>query len=477
MHIPFKVFLDTQNLLSGYETPKLHVEICDWLEHHKNKERKLLQVFRHAGKSYILCCYVVWRLLCDPNYTCIIISAKRNLALRNSQMIRSIIETNPLTRHLKSDYETWQVQQFSVDRDYIQLNPSVTVTSLQSSFTGMHATEILADDIEVSTNVQTEDAREFIKDRVQEFGKIANQIMLIGTPHHEETIFTHCENIGYKTIMKKPIFNKEGKLAWPDHPEKHFDWDWIERQKAESTEGDWLSQYMLVPSKTYQSLMDIDRIEVYEKELTVRHLPQPMGNYIPIVNLGDSTIQRLVAAWDPATGMRGKDQSVLSIVARDMDGFIYVHDVIELPSAKEKDFSYQCEMIIDVCDKHKVGHVYVEENFSPTLQNELRRTARDKKKQVVIIPEFRQQGKLNFIAQQLEPVIKIGKMKVHQRVLDNSHYMSQLEEFPYCRFDDCIDATAMAISKLPEPAVDVTKIPLIQSPIKFAGGVSKLTGN
>ena len=99
------------------------------------------------------------------------------------------------------------------------------------------------------------------------------------------------------------------------------------------------------------------------------------------------------------------------------------------------------------------------------------------KKQVVIIPEFRQQGKLNFIAQQLEPVIKIGKMKVHQRVLDNSHYMSQLEEFPYCRFDDCIDATAMAISKLPEPAVDVTKIPLIQSPIKFAGGVSRLTGN
>jgi hypothetical protein len=77
MKIPFKVFLDTQNLLSGYTTPELHLEIADWLQRTRFEHRRIFQCFRNAGKSYILCCYIAWRLLTDPSYTCIIISAKR----------------------------------------------------------------------------------------------------------------------------------------------------------------------------------------------------------------------------------------------------------------------------------------------------------------------------------------------------------------------------------------------------------------
>lgn len=474
MKVPFKVFLDTQNLLSGYTTPELHLEIADWLQRTRFEHRRIFQCFRNAGKSYILCCYIAWRLLTDPSYTCIIISAKRQLALRNSMMIRSIIETNPLTKHLKSDFEQWQAQQFSVERDFIQLNPSVTVTSLQSSFTGSHALEIIADDIEVSQNVTTEDARNFIKDRLQEFGKVAKHILLTGTPHHTDSIYTHAQSIGYKCIIKKPIFDTQGKLAWPNREDGQFSWDWIERVKQETTTGDFQSQYMLVPSKTYEALMDIDKIEMYEDELTVQHLPQPMGNYLPVVRIKDKVITRLCAAYDPATGLRGRDASVLGITARDEDGNVYVHDVIELSEAKDKDFTIQCNEIITACDKYKIGHVFVEENFSPTLANEIRRCAVERKKKIVVVPEFRVQNKMNFMAQQLEPVIKVGKMKVHKRVKENSHFLSQLEEFPYNRFDDCIDAVASAISKLPEPAVDVSKIPLIRNPIVTAGVQSKI---
>ena len=77
MKIPFKVFLDTQNILSGMTTPQLHVDVADWLDSTQKDPRRILQVFRHAGKSYILCNYVAWRLMSDPNYTCIIVSAKK----------------------------------------------------------------------------------------------------------------------------------------------------------------------------------------------------------------------------------------------------------------------------------------------------------------------------------------------------------------------------------------------------------------
>ena len=475
MQVPFKVFLDTQNILSGMTTPECHTTIADWLERNQNKPRKILQAFRHIGKSYILCCYVAWKLLTDPNYTCIIVSAKKNLAMRNSMMIRSIIESNPLTQHLKSDLYSWQASQFTVERDSIQLNPSVTCTSLISSFTGMHSDEIIGDDIEVSTNVQTLDARNMIKDRTMEFGKISKRILLVGTPHHEDTIYRHCKSVGYDKELKLPVYNKDSELAWKDHPDGMFTWDWLERQKRESTEGDFKSQFLLVPAKTYEALIDIDKIGVYDKEFTYQHLPQPMGGYIPIVRIGERQIQRMVCAWDPATGLRGRDASVLAITARDTEGVVYVHDTIELSGAVNKEFDQQCDEIITACDKYKIGHIYLEENFSVTLKTELKRKVLERKKKIVVMSEFRNSNKLNFMAQTLEPIIKVGKLRIHQRVKDAGHFLAQLEEFPYQKHDDFIDAASMAISKLPEPAVDVSKIQQIQSPLQFAGGKSKIT--
>ena len=475
MQVPFKVFLDTQNILSGMTTPKLHVDICDWLDQNQKQPRKIMQVFRHAGKSYILCCYVAWKLLTDPNYTCIIVSAKKALAMRNSMMIRSIIETNPLTQHLKSELYQWQASQFTVERDSIQLNPSVTCTSMASSFTGMHADEIIGDDIEVATNVLTEDARNLIKDRAMEFGKISKRILLVGTPHHEDTIYRHVKSVGYDQELKIPVYNKKSELAWPDHPDGMFTWEWLERQRNESTDGDFKSQFMLVPSKTYDALLDIEKIGIYKEEFSYQHLPQPMGGYLPIVRIGENQIQRMCAAWDPATGLRGRDDSVLSICAKDNKGFVYVHDVIELSAAENRDFDQQCKEVIDACDRYKIGHVFLEENFSMTLKTELNRKAQEMKKKIVIMSEFSNRNKLNFMAQQLEPIIKVGKMKVHERVKENSSFMAQLEEFPYNKMDDCIDSVSMALAKLPEPAVDVSRIPLIKSPIQFAGQQSNLT--
>ena len=63
--------------------------------------------------------------------------------------------------------------------------------------------------------------------------------------------------------------------------------------------------------------------------------------------------------------------------------------------AKTKDFTNQCREIITACAYHKISHVYVEENFSATLANELRRVARDMKVMVQVIAKFRNKNKSN----------------------------------------------------------------------------------
>jgi predicted phage terminase large subunit-like protein len=395
-------------------------------------------------------------------------------------MIRTIIESNPLTQHLKQDLTQWQVQNFTVDRDVISLNPSVAVTSLAASYTGLHADLIIGDDLEVSDNSITKDARNRIKERVSEFSKMAPNILLCGTPHSSESLYDHLVAIGYH-IHKIPVYNAETEqLAWPDHPEGQFSWEWLEQERASTTEGDFKSQYMLIPSKTYEPLIELDKIKFYKEDIRVHHLAQPFGGYLPVVKLGEKEtapdIRRMAGAWDPATGLHGRDSSVFAVTMRDDQGNVYVHDVIELNAVdkENKDFTGQIRQIVNACTKYGIGTVFIEENFSASLINEARRVCTEMKRKIQFVNKFRSQNKKVFIAQTLEPTIKIGRLYVHNRVL-NSNFMTELEEFPHNAHDDCIDAVSEAISHLPEPMVDITRIPSIQSTIRNAGNVAKIS--
>ena len=145
-----------------------------------------------------------------------------------------------------------------------------------------------------------------------------------------------------------------------------------------------------------------------------------------------------------------------------------MHDVAVLSAVDDdRSFDNQCKEVIALCAKHKIGHVFVEENFSSTLANELRRVARELKLAINVIPKFRSQNKLHFIAQTLEPIIKVGKMYVHERVKDNTPFLDELQAFPRAnKMDDCIDATSEAISHLPELQVDISKLAKIHNPLQ-----------
>jgi len=381
----------------------------------------------------------------------------------------------------------WKAETFTVERPVMQLNPSVTVSSLGASFTGFHASTTIADDIETSDNCLTADQREKNKQRIAEFGKLSKQILMFGTPHHEQSIYLHLQDIGYlekkipvirtRTVKQEDSTDKvENYLAWPDHPEEMFSYNWLDQQKRETTEGDFNSQYMLIPQTTYQPLIDLDKINYYEEELEWSSISQPFGNYITACRLGKRNITRLVGAWDVASGLKNRDQSVLSICARDEDGNTFVHDLKVLSAVDEatKDFKIQCREVILACAYHKLSHIIVEENFSATLAAELRRTAKEMKVFVNIVPRFRTTNKKVFIAQTIEPIIKVGRLYVHKKVDKDTPFMDELQAFPRNKKDDCIDATCEAINYLPNIAVDVSKVGKIYNPLNNAGSSFKI---
>ena len=151
MKISFKVFLDTLNIVSQFKTPPIHLEIAEWLEKTDKEPRRILMAFRHSGKSYILGAFICWKLLVDPNWTCLLISAKRNLALRNSLFIRNLIENHPMLVHLKPSLYQWKA-------DLLQLNGQSCNLILLSQFlrSGHHLPDfIVAQLLEMIVKPQT----------------------------------------------------------------------------------------------------------------------------------------------------------------------------------------------------------------------------------------------------------------------------------------------------------------------------------
>ena len=88
---------------------------------------------------------------------------------------------------------------------------------------------------------------------------------------------------------------------------------------------------------------------------------------------------------------------------------------------------------------------------------------------VQVIAKFRNKNKMVFIAQTMEPIIKVGRLFVHERVRDKTPFMDELQAFPRNKYDDCIDATSEAINNLPDLAVDVSKVAKVFNPLQRGG--------
>ncbi|MEG3619625.1 phage terminase large subunit [Magnetovibrio sp. PR-2] len=487
-YMPFREFVDFYNATFEYDkekvaayltgkigrsrsTPKAHTEIANWIEYDKNikRSKRVLMGYRHLGKSYFTQLYIIWRLMMDPNWTVMVISAASGVAERNVETIRAIIEVNPLTQHLLDGDEGWQLRKFTVKRSSPKSNPSCIMKSTEGRITGNHADMIIADDIELPENVVTLKSREDIKKRVAEMSKISQCHLMIGTPHHEDSIYDYLDITKHYEIKKFPLLKagyviEDGKIisGETNAPEMDHDLEWARMQLFECyTFGEFESQYQLKNVKFSKTLIDVDDLvanKTFTEDIVVEDdiIDFENGDVIHYY-IKEERIKQMVIAWDPAYGKEGGDESVLAVLANTYDGNIYLFDIVDLPSynVHTGSFQAQCEMIIDTCRKYHTKHIVVEENLSPMLKTELRRVAKEKKTHILIKGVYRGRGnnKEERIARAIEPVCKVGRLYIHDRVWYKSQLKIQLDQLGYSANDDAVDALATALDELVPQAI------------------------
>ncbi|WP_374381977.1 phage terminase large subunit [Dongia sp.] len=454
----FKEFVCYYHMFQGWGTSKPQIAMAEWLQSSDDREPlRILQAYRHSAKSHITALYVVWRLFCDPDWTVIIVSATELIAGRNAAYIRKIVEHFPIVQHLKpSDPDHWKKTSFSVNRTTESLAPSVTITAVTSASTGMHSDMLLCDDVEILENSRTELKREEVWEKVQSFLSLSPQHLYVGTPHTKESIYSRLhETENFYHELKIPAKDEFGNMANPDVPinGELQDEAWLKRKEAGMTKAMFMSQFFLVPSDIEDSVLQIDMIRFFDLEL--RAVEDPLSdNYYSRWSflLGNTALREIVAYYDPASGLKGRDDSVLAIAALDWNNNVYLlHVQILSAVTAEHAYEIQVQEVVESCITWGVGRVYVERNAHPTLYHNVSSVAKKVKARLFVKEALRgpTKSKNEFVADTLEPLIRSGNFWVSDALWKNEPKLrSQFQNFPNLRHDDVIDAVAGAVAQL-----------------------------
>ncbi|SEJ85398.1 phage terminase large subunit [Achromobacter sp. NFACC18-2] len=164
----------------------------------------VLEAFRGIGKSYLTSGFCLWRLLRRPyEEKILVVSASGTKAKEFVSMTKTLLNTMDLFAHLRSrDDQRDTAYAFDVDGASISQSPSVKAGGITGQITGSRATLIVADDIEVTDNSRTVEARERLLYKTNEFSAIkvtgGADVIMLGTPQTEESIYTKLiKSAGY----------------------------------------------------------------------------------------------------------------------------------------------------------------------------------------------------------------------------------------------------------------------------------------
>ena len=172
----------------------------------------LIEAFRGVGKSEILACYALWRLLRNAEEEKIlVISATSLKAKKFVKQTKELLMTLPELTQLRP--QTWQrnaFDLFDVRGASNTQSPSVQAQGIGGQITGDRASLVIADDVEIWENSRTEERRVVLIDRTLEFSNLiypadpergyeGGDIIFLGTPQTEESIYTkQVKERGYR---------------------------------------------------------------------------------------------------------------------------------------------------------------------------------------------------------------------------------------------------------------------------------------
>ena len=487
------------------EPTPIQYDIANYLQY--GPKRKIIEGFRGVGKSWITSAYVLHQLRIDPQQNFLVISASKSRSDDFSTFTLRLIKEMPILECLIPSLEQRESKiAFDVGPALADHAPSVKSVGIFGQLTGTRADEIIADDVEVPNNTQTQQAREKLAETVKEFDSIikpGGRITYLGTPQSIESLYNTLAERGYSPriwpVRYPDLAKMQGvygeKLApmiveavesdpacvnLSTDPLRFSDTDLMEREISYGRSGFQL-QFMLDTS-----LSDADRYPLKLGDLAIlacatdraperlawASSPDLIIQGLPCVGLNGDRYYRpmwIDDHWSEYTGSvmaidpsgRGKDETGYA-VAKMLNGYIFIPEAGGLQGGYEPK---TLEKLVDIAKRNKVNQIVVEKNFGDGMFTELLKPYLKKVGYPVAIDEVShsKQKELRII-DTLEPVMNQHRLvidpKVVERDIETSKVYALEQQLKYQMMyqmshltrdrgslghDDRLDALAMAV--------------------------------
>lgn len=480
----------------------IQIDIAQFLQNPPS-DRVIIQGFRGVAKSFLTCAYAVWRLWSDRDLKVLIISASSDRADANARFIKSIINTLPFLEDMKASKEQLDTQNlFSVGGAKADISPSVKSVGITGQITGTRADLLISDDVEVPKNSGTQLQRDKLAEAVKEYDAILKpngQIIYLGTPQNEASLYNTLQNRGYVTRIWTVLYpetqaerDSYGDTLAPfvadrydSDPEKYagrptdpdrFDEIEIAKRKLSYGRAGFALQFMLntnlsdyekYPLKVSDLIVeDLDMHETSTKWAWANGAQQRIPDIPCVAMKGDMYYAPLsrspetmpytgtVMAIDPSG--RGKDESSYAII-KCLNGYLFLMDV----GGFEEGYSdLTLTKMAQLAKFWEVNEIVVEANFGDGMFTKVMTPIFTKIHPCVITEVKNTKQKELRIIDTLEPVLMRHKLIVNKSVIENDYrryetnqaYSLIYQMTRICRdknaiaHDDRLDAVTMAVA-------------------------------
>jgi hypothetical protein len=481
-------------------TPRQY-EMAYYLQH--GPKRKIIEGFRGIGKSWVTSAYVLWRLWCDPDYKFLVVSASKMRADDFSTFTLRLIKEVDILSHLRPGKEDRESKvSFDVGPSKAAHAPSVKSLGVFSQLAGSRAVEIIADDVEVPNNSNTQDLREKLIKACTEFEAIimpeTGKITYLGTPQTEESIYNKLRERGYEAriwparfpdLSDKDIYG--GALAPnivaemerdpsvvgdPTDPKRFNDLDLTEREVSYGRSGFTL-QFMLdtslsdaekYPLKTADII--VTSVNVERGPVTIQYGSGPEQYLKDVRNVGftgdkwfapmyfdkDNWTEYEGRAMSIDPSGRGTDETTFAIGLQ-LHGNIFVPEVDGLSGGYTEDV---LEYLAKKAKQYKVNNIIIESNFGdgmflalfqpilnryhPVNCEEVRHNIQKEARIIDSLEPVMNQHRLIFDRSVIEKDLKVLDEKMNYSLF---YQMTRLtKERGALKHDDRLDAMAILVT-------------------------------
>jgi len=489
--------------LSLPDPTPVQYDISRYLQH--GPKRSMISAFRGVGKSWLTSAFVVWVLLNDPDKKVMVVSASKDRADAFSVFVKRIISELDICQHLMPgpDQRSSNIS-FDVGPSKADHSPSVKSVGISGQLTGSRCDILIADDVEVTNNSDTQGARDKLSEQVREFDAIlkpldTSRIIYLGTPQNEDSLYNKLPDRGYEIRVWPAEMPEEENLpkyrdtlapfiqtlgleeGEPTDPLRFDAEDLLERKASYGRAGYQL-QFML-----NTALSDEEKYPLKMRDLIITDLdmekapmtwdwqPHPSNRQNNLPNLamsGDymhgpagfnevhTEYQGIIMAVDPSG--RGADETGYAICAH-LNGYTYVLRCGGFQGGYDE--QTVLNPLAMLAKQYGVNKIIVESNFGDGLFTKVFQEVVHRVHECGIEEVRHSTQKEMRMADTLEPVMNKHRLVMDTKVIEEDYrtiqkydqekrlsksliyQMSRLTRDRGClRHDDRIDALSMAVS-------------------------------